>query len=352
MAGARRLLENALEVYTEVGNATRAASVSSALASILTDEGHLQEAIAVLERSLTTLLDFDNRDEAAIVLNELGYNLYSQGRFDEAIQRYSEALVLFDENREKMGAAIASTNIAEIFYVRGDFQQAQEMHQDALAINREIGDRAGIAYDTYRLGKVFAAQGDSIAARRKLEEALAMQADEPPAAAQTQLELASLDLMEGAAESAVALAREAEEVLRTQQWNDAAAVAGSVLARALLADERIPEAQRALARAETLAEESQDRRVRLVTAIAAAQLRATSMEQAAEAVKVLEQLSVEAFEAGYLEEHFEAWLAAGKIEMAAGRTFPGNKRLADLESEARGHGFGLIADRAEAASEF
>ncbi len=348
LAEARRHLENALAVYQELGTRGREASVSATLAAIHADEGRLEEAFEVFEQSLATLREIGDRSEEGRVLIAMGYTLSAQGELDDAILRYEEALSLFDGLSDKRGAAIATTNIAEILYARGELEEARRMHEDALAINREIGDRAGIAYDTCRLGKIFAAQGDLIAARRKFEEALAMQKDEPAAAAQTQLELAVLDLLMGKPKSAVDLAREAEEVLRTQQWNDAAVMAGAVLVRALVDSERTEEAARALARAEALTEKSADRRSQLVVGIAAANVWAASGRGSAAAVANLEQIAADAGEAGYLEEHFEARLAAGEIEMRVGRRASSMARLAGVESEARGHGYIQIADRAAA----
>jgi hypothetical protein len=45
---------------------------------------------------------------------------------------------------------------------------------------------------------------------------------------------------------------------------------------------------------------------------------------------------------------FETRLALGDIEMTSGRSAAGRLRLEELESEARGRGFGLVARKAAA----
>ena len=348
LVGARRLFSKALAGYREIGNRRRAAGVQGMLGSILINEGKLPEALDVLEQTLATFQELGDKREAAIVLNNLGFVLFMQGAWDAAIARYTESLNLSDELGNRSGVAIAYTNVAEILYVRGDLDQARKMHEEALAINREILDAVGIAYDTFRLGKVCAAKGDLFAARQRYEEALAAQTQlgEAAAAAQTRVELALVDLIEGRSERAETQARQAEEVLRNEGWSDQAALAGAVLVRSLLAQGRLAEARRMMTRLE--AGESQDRRVRLLTAITAARLRAASPQAALAAVADLDAVAADAQGQGYLEEHFEARLAAGEIEAAFGNATEAAERLAALANEASRRGFGQIARQAEA----
>ena len=350
LAGARRLFERALAVYDEIGNQRSGARVQLTLASILNDQGQLQKAVSGLGETLATFRELGDKLGETFVLNELGFNLYRLGEWQAAIERYTEVLALAEELGNQQAVAVASTNIAEIYYVLGRLDDAQQRHEEALAINREILDQVGVAYDTFRLGKILSARGDFFAARRKYEEALDIQSNlgEAAAAAETRLALAVLELDEGHASEAETLARQAEEVLRNEGWSDLATLAKTVLVQTFLDQGRLPEAQETIAGLDTGEAESENRHVRLVTALAAARVRAASPEQALAAISDLDKVAAEASTAGYVKEHLEARLVAGEIEMVAGKSTAAKVRLTALEDEAKSRGYRQIARRAAA----
>ncbi|MCP4658815.1 MAG: tetratricopeptide repeat protein, partial [bacterium] len=352
--GSRNLLQRALTTYREIGDKRSEANVLVTLGNVFMEEGRpaaaekrYYEALAVCKelnpRSLTT---------ARVLLN-IGVKFHTQGELAAALEKYQEAQARFAELGDPVDSAITQTNIAEIHYLRGNLDRAREMHENALAIRREIGDRNGEAYDTFRLGKVFAAKGWLFVARDKYEEALAARdrMGETIAAEGIRVELASLALLQGRTDEAERLARQAEEVLWAERVMDLTALAQVVLARALLVQGRLPQAQQAGARARTIAETCEDRGVRLSTAIVAGRVRAAAgaAEEVTAALHELEDVATQAAAAGFVEHAFEARLAAGEIEAASGKTAAAAVRLEALAKEASDQGFGQIAQRARAA---
>ncbi len=353
LAGSRRLLERTLEIYREIGARADAARVLTTLGSVLLDQGKLSDAETLQREALDTFLELGAKYEAAAALTDLGYRFTLRGELQAAAEKYRQALGLFSELGQRSAVAITLTNIAEVQFLLGNLDQARQMHEESLAINREIGDKSGVAYDTFRLGRVSTARGDLFVARSRFEDALGVQDQlgESGAAADTRLALAHLELLEGDAAAAEKLARQSEQVARAEGATDLGILAQALLAGALLAQDMLPEAREVVDLAAAAAGSSEDRRVRLATAIAAARVRAAGLVAAevAAALDSLEAADADAGAAGYVEYAFEARLAIAEIEAATGRDAAAGDRLEQLAREAKEKGYGDIAQRATAA---
>jgi tetratricopeptide (TPR) repeat protein len=316
-------------------------------------QGRPAEAEKHFDEALTTFREAGAKFEAASTLNDIGMMLFNRGDLAGAQKRYEESMALFGEIGEKSGTATTQTNIAEILECRGDLDGARSMHEDALALNRSIGDRSGIAYDLFRLGAVFTLRGDLAAARSRYQEALSIQEEleDSISAADTRVALAGLSIEGGKATEAEKAAREAEEILRTGGALDRGYLALATVSEALLAQGK---RQQALAVAESAwkhASESEDRRIRFAVAVARGRAIAASgsSTDVDASLKFLDGIRADAARDKFVVYELEARLAAGEIELAAGRA-SGKKRLAQLEADATGRGFGRIARRAAAGA--
>ncbi len=347
--GAGRLFARALTAHRAIGNLSSVARVLEANARLLRKQGRPRESEALYEEALAAFRKIGAKYEAAATLNDLGAKLQIEGDLAGAQKRYQEALSLFAEVGDKAGLAATLTNLGEVLFTRGELKGSQEMHQESLATNRESGDKAAQGYDLYRLGEVFSARGDLEVARQKYGEAIALlqESGDRLTAAEANLGLARLDLALGKAPSAESIARTSEEVFRAEGAVDRQAAAQVLLADALLAQKKIPEAQAAAAQAKTLAEKSRERRARWGAVRAAARVRAAtgSPEDRAAAVLALDEAAAEARMAGYFGVNLELRLAAGQVEAGA-RTPAARVRLAAVEKQATAKGFLLIARQA------
>ena len=167
--------------------------------------------------------------------------------------------------------------------------------------------------------------------------------------ARTQLTRGRLLLETGRFSEAEALMREVSGELRRESRRDDEITATTVLARALLAQDRLADARKVEDRALGLARDSQNPAIRMSVAITDARLLAATGDHVP-ARRRLEAVLAEAKELGLLGLAFEAQLALGKIEIAAGAGDSGHARLQALAREAGSAGFGLIAHEATAAS--
>jgi tetratricopeptide (TPR) repeat protein len=353
LGGARRIYERSLTIYREIGDKGSTARVESNIATNLLQQGRTAEAQKLYDQSLSTFRQIGARYEEAALLNDIGARLQNAGDLAGAQKRYEAALAIFGQIGERSGVATALTNLAEILFARGDLPQAQQMHEESLAINREAGYKSGAGYDLYRLGEVFTAKGDLQVAKDRYEEALSIQTElkEAISAARTRLGLAALAVADGRSAEGETLASQAEEVLRVEKATDLHALAQAVLSEALLAQGKLPAAQKASDAALKLLSKSDDRHVRLAAAIAAARARAASRQPAeiGAALQALERTRAEAAASGLLNDQYEATLALGTLEIASGRAGAGRARVQALAAEAGAKGFGLIARRAQQA---
>ena len=349
LRGASRLFESALAVHRQIGDVGSVARVLNNMATNSVNEGKLAEAGRLLDQALVAFRQVDAKYEAAATLSNIGAQLYTAGDLSAAQRRYQQALGLFQELGEKSGIATTLTNLAEVYFVRADLARSQQLHEEALAINREIGDKAGAGYSLFRLGELFTARGDLKVARDRYEEGQRLQgeAGDKLGGAQTRLGLAALALAEGQAPSAEPLARESEEVLRAEGAADLQTLALVTLGESLLAQKKATDAKAASERAQALVENA-DRRTRVASAILAARLQAASgkAEDQAAATLSLTATLTDATRSGLVPSQYEARLALGRVEMAAGKTAEGRARLKALAREASAKGFGLIAKQA------
>ncbi len=352
LAGARRLFERSLQIARTIGDKATSAATLHNLGSTLLDQGQPAEAQKRYDEALGIYREIGARADLSDTLNDIGARLQIAGDLAGALKRYQEALAIDGEVGDKRRTALALANIGELLLVRGELKQAQDMHEESLALAREIGQKEVAAYDLYRLGVLFTARGDLRVARQKHEEAMALQVQlgDKVAVAQTRLGLARLALEENRAGEAESLAREAEEVLRSQDARDAQAFAQGVLAAALLAEARIPDARKAADQAVKIAGQGEDRTVRLTVAVWAAEVRAAggSPADVGAAVQALETARTEAERIGFVLEAYEARLATAGLQLASGRSATARPALKALAKEADAKGFGLVSRKATA----
>ena len=353
LAGERRLLEEALSIHRSVGDSLSEARVLLNIGHVLLSQGETPQAQKYFDDALGRFKKAGAKYAAASSLNNIGANMFYRGDLLRAQKRYQEALSIFSELGEKSGIATTLTNIGEVMACRGDLEQARKMHEDALAINRATGEKGGIAYDLFRLGEIFYVRGELVAARDRFQQSLALQNEigDTMGAAESRVTLAAIAIEQGQAATAETTAREAEEIQRTGGAAEPSFKSLAVVAEALLAQGKINEARETAERAWKAAADSEDRRVRFGVAITRA--RAMAASRAATdvnaALRFLDSIREEASRSHFAIPEMEARLAAGQIEVAAGRA-EGRRRLTAVQKDAASRGFGHIARRAAAGT--
>jgi hypothetical protein len=127
------------------------------------------------------------------------------------------------------------------------------------------------------------------------------------------------------------------------------ALAHAVLAEALLAQAKIGDAQRESAISRKLAAATQQRQVQWRAQLVAARADAAA-GNLSPAIAALEEIEHQLKNLGLTRHHFDVQLALGEIELKAGNSESGRRRLQGIEREARARAFARVAAKAKRAA--
>ena len=341
----------ALAIQKEIGYKRGAATTLNNLANVRAAQGDLSGSMKLLNEALQTFREIGDKHSAAAVLNNMATRTYRQGQLEEAKKMLDEVLSTTREIGDQQRESMALYNLGEVLRWQGDLKSADKMYQQAEDLSKQISDQSGVAYALSSLGDVLTAEGDLPAAREKYNQSLAMRTHmgEKGNAAETQMAFDLLLIEDGHA-------GEAENSLRdvgTEFHNEGLTVdeilADGLLSRVLLAQKKVPDAEKEIAATHNLLPKSQDFSVRLRTSIVEAQVEAAGGKDE-DAVRLLQETIASAKKSGYEGLQLEAELALGEIEIASGRAAPGMNQLADVRKQAQERGFRLIADKAAQVS--
>jgi hypothetical protein len=178
---------------------------------------------------------------------------------------------------------------------------------------------------------------ESIALRKELKDESAL--------AESQLLLARIALQDGNPSEAESLSRITAEEFGRQKAVDNSCSANAVLARALIAEGKLKDAQMASDLALSLCQRGQDRGARFQSVMTSAAVKAKAGEPSA-ALSMLEKVRTESSRGGYLSVELESSLLMGRIEIESGKAASGRARLENLRKVAKAKTFNLIARQA------
>jgi tetratricopeptide (TPR) repeat protein len=337
---ARQLYEQVLSISHEIGSRGGEAYALNNLAGVLLRRGELDEAAKLFEQSLAIRREQQDRGGAAYALDNLGVVLRRKGELTAARQRHEEALAMRREIGQKIGEVASLNNLGAVLLDQGELAAARGDFDAALTLARQTGNKSAAAYSLFGLGEVLAREGNAAEARRRHEEALALRTrlGEKGTSAESRLALASVLLDLGDPARAADLARAAAEELGRQGAVSDQARALAITAQAEDARGNAAAARDAVGRASALVQGNQDLQSRLTVELAAARL-GRSEEP------VLGNIAGQASRAGLLDVRLQAELALAQ-RAAQGKGGDGGARLAALQKEAQGLGYGAIARKA------
>jgi serine/threonine protein kinase/tetratricopeptide (TPR) repeat protein len=387
-ADAGQPLREAQELYTKAGNYQASAGIMRTIGGLAYDAGDYEKARSELEQALAVFRRIGARGGIANTLNDLGNAYYTQGNYQAAKKIYQQSLDVLRELDDKSGIAGGLGNLANVLDSQGELQAAEKMqretieafgavddqrgvaatmnnlgmllaeqgrllpakqtNEDALALHQKIGFRSGSAYTLQSIGEVLEALGDLSGARNAFQKALTIRRElgEHGNVATTQVDLAELSLEEGNAAVAEDQARQSVQVFASQKDRDQEAWGGAVLARALLAQKKLPSAQTAISRAKMTLPSGASYPTRFAVSLAGARVEMAS-DRSAEAAIQARQVLAQAAQYGYAGYALEARLVLGELKMKVDRA-AGARQLQDLEVEAQSRSYMLIARKAHA----
>lgn len=382
--------QDAYNTFVAAGNRLAAADTLRLIADRQEASGHTEEAFATYNRAVAMLRSLGDHEKTGAVLNNMGSTLMNHGQLDAAEPLFREAKVHFEEAGDRYNALTPLSNMADLFYLRGQLSVASHTYEQALQMMEGI-DPGDPSYLLYRLADLQLSQGKLKEARQQVEKAIASlhgEAAEPLSSAllvagelseaegnlqaaheafnrslqirqtlgdmtliaEAQSELSELALLEKQPQLAENQIRQA--MPQFQKANSAPDIVSgyTCLSRALMMQGNTAEARKAVQAAIEASRGTSDPALKMHTAIQAARIEIAGSDSRAInlARQQLRSTIATARKLGYYQVEMESRLALGQFDLkntpAAGRT-----ALTALASEARDHGFELIARQAEQA---
>jgi DNA-binding winged helix-turn-helix (wHTH) protein/tetratricopeptide (TPR) repeat protein/TolB-like protein len=345
--------DEARRLCAGVGDQRCVARATTVHAIALDLEGDAGGAQARFEEALQSSRAIGNLYGVATSLNNIGDTQRALGDLAGALHNFRDSLALYREIGNQGGVALTESNLGDVFLALGHLTDAQAMYQDSLRSCLATGDRSKQAQDLAGLGSVMRAEGNlNQAISYKTQAAAAFEASgEKRMAAEARLGLARLRLDQGEIPAAATAARQAAHEFEREGVAGQESMAQAVLAEALLKSGNASEAQQALARAVRLSDRCQDREAGLLVAVTAARVRAASGRAGdlLQAERNLRQTAREAATSGFLDDGLEARLTLAELEMSSENPAGARASLEEIQRDAAGRGFGLIAEKAAAA---
>ncbi len=169
------------------------------------------------------------------------------------------------------------------------------------------------------------------------------QLKEPSGLAQDDASLANLAIEKKESQKAEKLARQAADAFHSQKNADSEVDALNTLVRALIAENNLPEARKALDRGNALP--AQDQAIRLAFATTGARLQALE-GQTTQALQSLDASVQKAKQMRLKKQEFEIRLAKAAIEWESGRKSSAQAEMKSVQADASAAGFRLIARKA------
>lgn len=384
----------AYRIFSAAGNKVGAADALRLIADSQGTQGHYGEAIATYQDAVNILKGTGELKKTGSILNNMAIAFAAEGNLKRAEKLYREAESHFEQAGDLANTATALGNIADVLYSRGQLaaatkvyrqaldieahlepndpgyelyrladlelaqgrvQQAQRLAEEAVdALKREQGAYQYLTGAMIELGETFEAEGNLPAARQQIEGTISLRQKigSLDLLAESQVELAQLDLEEGHPELAEPLLRKAIPEFEKENAAPDSASAYLLLSRVLLQQGKLEEARDAFARAAKLGRTNPGPALKLPLAIQHARLEIAPVNptQSGEALttarRELQTVAATATKLGYYGIQCEARLELSELEAkinpAAGRA-----QLKSLAAEARSHGLELVARKAE-----
>ena len=342
---AMELRQDVLRIARQIGSRKDVTGALLALANSESLQGDTESAAMHRQEAITVAREINDKQQLLKLENDIANDLLNGGQYGEASNMYEESLATARAIGDKGGIALALQNIGSLLYELGDLTEAEKNTQQAIDVAQKAELKSTAAASWNNLGDVRMARDDLAGARRDYEQALSLfvQVGDKADIAECRLSLSGLLVELGRPVQAEASARQAVAEFQLEGFADNEADARGALARALMAQGKLAEAQTETEHAATLT--VQDPAIRISLAITSARVQAGAGRRR-EALQTLSTALEQASRLRLKGCEFEAQLAEDEIELSlTPKSSKGN--LAKLANEATSEQFLLVARKAD-----
>ncbi len=350
-AAAEPLYQEALSIAQSIGDAYDEAGALNNLANIEGLRGDHAAAVKSYEKAIAVAKERGEQGDVAMAQQNMALDLYAEGENVRGAEMFASALkTVRDIGDRNMEAAVLNGRCV-VLYNTGDLVNAQKDCIDSVRVRRDLDARGDLGKSLATLGSTQIAQGDLKGAGASLNESLtALDAVGAKSdAAYARISLAQLAMEQNRLSDATKFASDAAAEFAAEKDASGEAEARLALARAMLASGNVSGAKVLSDKATELAAQSGDRGAKLDAAVVAA-LVASKAGKVTDAIAQLTAAQKDARAAGMIATEYDARLALGETQIAAGRKVDGRATLKALAQDAKQHGFGLIAQKAQAVA--
>jgi serine/threonine protein kinase/tetratricopeptide (TPR) repeat protein len=344
--GARKKFEEALPIAQEIGAQKTIRGAMERIGNVLYAQGNFRESKSYYGRALQFDESIHDPTGLASDYGNIANDLDGLGDLQGALEMQLKSLAAFNEIGDRRGSAETLNNLGNLLVEMGNLEEAKKNYEEALTLIRAINFRGGEPYSVSGLGDVLLYRGDLVAARKQYEQALQIcqETKDEDFAAQLHLALSFIALQEKRFSDGVALAKQAIPAFEKSNSPGNSAWAYAFLARNLLGQGNVTEAQKAAQQATTFAQRVPSEPPRYEAILADSRVKAKS-GQLAKARQELETMLASTRKYGYQLSEYNARLALAEIELGAGAR-SARSDLTSLANDASSHGAQLVANRA------
>jgi DNA-binding SARP family transcriptional activator/tetratricopeptide (TPR) repeat protein len=168
----RALLEHTQELLTELGSSFEQAYVHSNLGTVLSRQGHLEDAVEHHEKALALYVAADHSRGQANALESIGSCHGQLGHHERAVTLIQQAMGLYRAAGDQLGEGNCWAGLGVSYSALGQHQQAARCRRRAIESYRRLGNRSDEADGLVSLGDSLRDAGDEAAARESWQQAL------------------------------------------------------------------------------------------------------------------------------------------------------------------------------------
>jgi non-specific serine/threonine protein kinase len=168
------LLEEALALFGQLGDAAGRARALSLLGVAAWRHGDFDRAATLLEEGLRLATQVDDQRERAYALLNLGIAVYRGGDHATGRRHLQDALALNRARGDRQATLHALINLGYDSTLVGDLDAAEAMFAEVLATARDLGIRQFVAYALENLATISTLRGKHEQAASQLRETLVL----------------------------------------------------------------------------------------------------------------------------------------------------------------------------------
>ncbi|MBD2069519.1 tetratricopeptide repeat protein [Leptolyngbya sp. FACHB-671] len=174
LQAALQSLQEALEIYREIGDRVGEGDTLSGIGAVYFDLGQYPQALESWRQALSITRAVNDRVGEGIILSGIGNVYLHQGQYPQALESLQQALSIAQAVGDRVGEGAALNNIGGVYLYQGQYPQALESYQQALSIARAVGNRAVEGNTLTGIGEVYRNLGQYPQALESYQQALSI----------------------------------------------------------------------------------------------------------------------------------------------------------------------------------